>query len=234
MINENLYIFQTNSNLDIQPGYPFSFDECVDIASPNGDVYVTMFGGEVDWISTNEPRGVPVITGTDRNGDLQIFVNGDGGTVFLGSVFTFGFLQNRETGGMVDYEKTTWKHFDEVLNSDHINFMGHQSTASMVGMEMKRISVKVNPGDTVVWAQYSGPRLEEGSTTLPENAKLVPMIAQCLTDEDVEKCKWVRSLTPEQLEAAKKAVSNTKNHYGDGTCYYNGVFPCNGCGECND
>lgn len=25
-----------------------------------------------------------------------------------------------------------------------------------------------------------------------------------------------------------------KNHYGDGTCYYNGVFPCNGCGECND
>ena len=24
-----------------------------------------------------------------------------------------------------------------------------------------------------------------------------------------------------------------KNHYGDGTCYYNGVFECNGCGECN-
>ena len=25
-----------------------------------------------------------------------------------------------------------------------------------------------------------------------------------------------------------------KNHYGDGTCYYNGVFNCTGCGECND
>ena len=32
----------------------------------------------------------------------------------------------------------------------------------------------------------------------------------------------------------EKTVEQPKNHYGDGTCYYNGVFTCNGCGECND
>lgn len=234
LINKEAYTVQTMDGDHLQGGYPYSFEEMVNMASPDGDVFVTMFGGEIDYVSHTEPVGRPVITGHDRNGDLQIFVNGDGDTIFLGSVFTFGFLQNRETGGMVDYESTSWEHFDKVLNGDHVNFMGHQSTASLVGMEMQRISVRVNPGDTVVWAQYSGPRLEEGSTTLPKNAKLVPMIAQCLTNEDVEKCKWVRSLTPKQLEAAKKAVSNTKHHYSDDTCYYNGVFSCIGCGECND
>ena len=32
----------------------------------------------------------------------------------------------------------------------------------------------------------------------------------------------------------KKKEDKELNHYGDGTCYYNGVFNCVGCGECND
>lgn len=210
-MNEKVFVFQTNSNLDIKSGYPFSFDECVDMASPNGDIYVTMFGNEVDWISTNEPCGQYILTGKDRNGNPQWKYNGDGNTVFIGSVFTFGFLANREDGGSVSYGSISWEEFDEAKNTPHVNFMGHQSTASMVNMDMQRISIKAYPGDTIIWAQYDGPRLEEGSTTLPDGARLVPMKAKVI-----------------------KMEKENKNHYGDGTCYYNGVFECTGCGECND
>lgn len=208
-MNKNIFIFQTNSNLDIKPGYPFSFDECVQMASQDGDIWVTMFGGEVDWISTNEPRGQYILTGVDRNGDPQWKYNGDGNTVFIGSVFTFGFLANREEGGSVSYGSISWEEFDKFKDAPHVNFMGHQSTADLCNMDMQRISIKAYPGDVIVWAQYDGPRLEEGSTTLPDGARLVPMKAKIMKKEN-------------------------KNHYGDGTCYYNGVIPCNGCGECNE
>lgn len=222
-MNKEIFVFQTNSNLDIKSGYPFSFDECVDMASPNGDVYVTMFGGEVDWISTNEPRGVYILTGKDRNNDPQWKYVGNGTTQFIGSVFTFGFLENRESGGIVSYGATSWEEFDAIRLSAGVNYMGHQSTADLCNMTMQRISIKVSPGDTIIWAQYDGPRLEEGSTTLPDGAQLIPMKAVCHTIEEVK-------IMQKALENKKKP----KNHYGDGTCYYNGVFPCNSCGECND
>ena len=210
-MNTNIYVVQTSSNLDIKPGYPFSFDECISMASTDGDVFVTMFEGEVDYVSTNEPHGQYILTGVDRNGDPQWKYNGDGNTIFIGSVFTFGFLANREDGGSVSYGSINWKEFDEFRNAPHVNFMGHQSTADMVDMDMQRISIKAYPGDTIIWAQYDGPRLEEGSTTLPDGARLVPMKAEVIRME-----------------------KENKNHYGDGTCYYNGVFKCTGCGECND
>lgn len=176
-MNEN-FTFQVNSNLDIQPGYPFSFEECTQMASQDGDIWVTMFHGEVDYISHHEPRGVYILTGIDRNGDAQWKFNGDGNTVFIGSVFTFGFLANREEGGSVSYGAITWKEFDMALNGFYVNYMGHKSTADMVNMDMQRISIKAYPGDVIIWAQYDGPRLEEGSTTLPEGARLVPMKAE--------------------------------------------------------
>lgn len=46
MINQNVYTFQTNSNLGLQLGNPFSFEETVKMASQDGDIYVTMFCGE--------------------------------------------------------------------------------------------------------------------------------------------------------------------------------------------
>lgn len=205
-----IYVVQTTDGKHLQGGYPYSLEEMAQIASPSGDVFVTMIGGEVDWISTNEPRGQYILTGVDRNGDFQWKFNGDGNTVFIGSVFTFGFLANREEGGSTSYEAITWQEFDQHRSNAHVNFMGHESTAKMVDMEMQRISIKAYPGDTIVWAQYDGPRLEEGSTTLPEGARLVPM------------------------KAVVDKTTTPKNHYGDRTCYYNGVFECTGCGECND
>lgn len=43
-----------------------------------------------------------------------------------------------------------------------------------------------------------------------------------------------QSLKELGFEEVNMKEKEPKNHYGDGTCYYNGVFDCTGCGECND
>lgn len=54
--------------------------------------------------------------------------------------------------------------------------VGHADTASVfssvLGLDIpsNRISVSLNAGEKAVIGQYSGPRLEEGATTLPEGA----------------------------------------------------------------
>ena len=46
--------------------------------------------------------------------------------------------------------------------------IGHQDTANVLGVEMNRVNVKLNVGDTAYIAQLQGGRLPEGSTTLPQ------------------------------------------------------------------
>lgn len=56
--------------------------------------------------------------------------------------------------------------------------IGHTDTAkvvsSMLGFEVKpnRVSIKMSESDVLYVAQYTGPRLPEGATTLPEGASL--------------------------------------------------------------
>ena len=56
--------------------------------------------------------------------------------------------------------------------------IGHKDTAkvvsSMLGFEVKpnRVSIKMSESDVLYVAQYTGPRLPEGATTLPEGASL--------------------------------------------------------------
>lgn len=46
--------------------------------------------------------------------------------------------------------------------------VGHQDTANVLGVEMNRINVHINKGETAYVAQLQGGRLPEGSTTLPD------------------------------------------------------------------
>ena len=46
--------------------------------------------------------------------------------------------------------------------------VGHKDTASVLGMEMNRVNVKLNVGDTAYVAQLTGGRLPEGCTSLPQ------------------------------------------------------------------
>jgi len=60
--------------------------------------------------------------------------------------------------------------------NDLLGAIGHQDTAVIVngllGIEIahSRATVKFSPHDTLVVAQYSGPRLPEAATTLPDGA----------------------------------------------------------------
>lgn len=66
---------------------------------------------------------------------------------------------------------------DEVP-TDVESAVGHESTAKVVsnilGFEVKpkRVSIKLTESDVLYVAQYTGPRLPEGATTLPEGASL--------------------------------------------------------------
>ena len=62
------------------------------------------------------------------------------------------------------------------IPTDVESAIGHESTAkvvsSILGFEVKpnRVSVKLTESDVLYVAQYTGPRLPEGATTLPEGA----------------------------------------------------------------
>ena len=60
--------------------------------------------------------------------------------------------------------------FEEVteLPRGLVSAVGHQDTANVLGVDMKRINVVLNKGDVFYVAQLQGGRLPEGSTTLPE------------------------------------------------------------------
>lgn len=60
--------------------------------------------------------------------------------------------------------------FEEVteLPRGLVSAVGHQDTANVLGVDMRRINVVLNKGDVFYVAQLQGGRLPEGSTTLPE------------------------------------------------------------------
>jgi hypothetical protein len=61
---------------------------------------------------------------------------------------------------------------------EYLSVVGHADTAALfteqLGVEVKfnRQTVKVGNGDELLLGQYTGPRLPEGATTLPEGAKI--------------------------------------------------------------
>ena len=64
------------------------------------------------------------------------------------------------------------------LAADCTSAVGHADTAavfaSVLGIDVpcNRVSVTLQPGDVALVGQYSGPRLPEGCSTLPEGATI--------------------------------------------------------------
>jgi hypothetical protein len=59
-----------------------------------------------------------------------------------------------------------------------VSAIGHAETAALlaemlgVPVQTNRMNISIRPGDEVMVAQYIGPRLPEGATTLPEGAQI--------------------------------------------------------------
>lgn len=98
------------------------------------------------------------------------------GDVAVGNVLTAGLLKKQNC--CVLSTLISWEEFDEykamVEDGNAINFMGHPSTAAMVGMDANRVSLQADYGSKLVVTQYDGPRLNEGATDLPKGATLLP------------------------------------------------------------
>jgi len=65
--------------------------------------------------------------------------------------------------------------------------IGHAETAALVGKDLfglplaaSRSTVQTDIGDKLIVAQYRGPRLPEGATTLPEGAKIEYFLVEIL------------------------------------------------------
>lgn len=99
------------------------------------------------------------------------------GDVAIGNVLTAGLLKKQSV--MLISEEISWEEFDRyklgVEKGDYINYMGHQSTANLVGMNANRVSLQADYGSELIVVQYDGPRLNEGATELPKDATLIPM-----------------------------------------------------------
>lgn len=59
---------------------------------------------------------------------------------------------------------------DQPNIDDAESVVGHADTAAILGVPFNRVTLKLHKDDTLIVAQYDGPRLPEGTTTLPDGA----------------------------------------------------------------
>lgn len=92
----------------------------------------------------------------------------------LVNAFSLGMLPMEAMMNIIRVRKIT----TDEIPTDVESAIGHQETAkvvsSMLGFEVKpnRVSIRMSESDVLYVAQYTGPRLPEGATTLPEGASL--------------------------------------------------------------
>ena len=111
--------------------------------------------------------------------------------------------------------------------------IGHADTANVVSsllgvyVPSNRVSVNLKKGDELIVAQYSGPRLAEGATTLPEGATIKWFLVT-ITAED-----YIWNLKREILELQESLIRpcpvDPAETIGAGGCSYgfrNEGYPC--------
>ena len=106
---------------------------------------------------------------------------------YIGNALSLGMLDFVQPGtsatmtieALCSEESAAW-----VRETNPVSCIGHADTAllvsSLLGIDipMQRINTSLKVGDRLLVAQYNGPRLPEGSMSLPEGAKLRWMLVQ--------------------------------------------------------
>ena len=79
----------------------------------------------------------------------------------------------------VNFTEVTVEEVVAALSEDLESAVGHADTAAVFSnllglkVEPKRQTVVLQSGEVAILGQYSGPRLQEGETELPDGAKIV-------------------------------------------------------------
>lgn len=98
-------------------------------------------------------------------------------SIYLSNAFSLSMIANlghcklNVTSNICNYQQMV-----EELNPTSI--VGHQDTANLfsnlleIDVPMNRVSVTLKKGDILIVGQYTGPRLPEGTSVLPEGASI--------------------------------------------------------------
>ena len=97
--------------------------------------------------------------------------------VTLTNAFSINMLHGTT---MVDFSEISIEKAKELIASaeEFVCAIGHADTAAVVGgilgvdLEPNRVSVTLDFPEKLIVAQYTGPRLPEGATTLPDGATI--------------------------------------------------------------
>lgn len=84
--------------------------------------------------------------------------------LYIGNAFSTKMLDAPQT---VKFEQVDVDEFNEIKNIA-VSAIGHQDTANVLGVEMNRVSLKLQKNDILYVAELQGGRLPEGVTTLPK------------------------------------------------------------------
>ena len=83
--------------------------------------------------------------------------------IYVGNAFSTKMLDAPQT---VKFEEISKDEFD-CIKDNATSVVGHQDTANVLGVEMNRVSLKLQKNDILYVAELQGGRLPEGVTSLP-------------------------------------------------------------------
>ena len=84
--------------------------------------------------------------------------------LYISNAFSTKMLDAPQT---VKFEQVDADEFNEI-KSIATSVIGHQDTANVLGVEMNRVSLKLQKNDILYVVELQGGRLPEGVTTLPQ------------------------------------------------------------------
>jgi hypothetical protein len=125
------------------------------------------------------------------------------GTLYISNAFSFNMLPQCE--GTLIFCESSPKEVSLLIEKltlqdemDFVSAVGHVDIAAIISTEMDmdiqmaRQNVTLSEDDILIIAQYSGPRLPEGTTTLPEGAN-IRWIVIAIGDKRYN-LNWLKSL----------------------------------------
>lgn len=98
----------------------------------------------------------------------------------LVNAFSLNMLEENCNYAVPEIEKISLERAKSMLSKDNFeSYIGHEDMAKILSemtgikVEFKRKTLKIKEGDSIIVAQYSGPRLQEGATKLPQGSKIL-------------------------------------------------------------
>ena len=96
--------------------------------------------------------------------------------ITITNAFSLNMLDPNQRMQHLIMDPVTVEKARSLLERGFTSAVGHADTAALFGtllgveVPMNRVNVRVTPDNLLLVGQYTGPRLQEGATTLPEGA----------------------------------------------------------------